>query len=152
MNQSLSTIYQPAISLNPFTHNLSIHLSLLSICSPIIYLSSLISIHPQLIYPSDVLPVNPLSNSTIYPSPISTINVSIDQPVCTIIDQPIYLHYLSSINLPFLSMQPPIIYLSKNLSTVYHVYLSMHSIIICLSCLSICLYYLPIIYFYYQST
>ena len=114
MNQSLSTVYQPTISINPSTHNLSIHLSLLSICSPIIYLSSLISIHPQLIYPSDVLPVNPLSNSTIYPSPISTINVSINRSVCTLYHRPTYLSALSIIYQSTIS-----IYQSSHPSSMY---------------------------------
>ena len=98
--------------------------------------------------------------------------LSISLSVLSIIDQSIYLHYLSSINLPFLSMQPPIIYLSKNLSiqsimsiypriqssSVYHVYpfvsttyLSSISIISLRNTIYpfICLYNLPI---YMSST
>ena len=79
--------------------------------------------------------------------------LSISLSVLSIIDQSIYLHYLSSINLPFLSMQPPIIYLSKNLSiqsimsiypriqssSVYHVYPSVStSYLSSISTISLC--------------
>ena len=143
MNQSLSTIYQPAISLNPSTHNLSIHLSLLSICSPIIYLSSLISIHPQLIYPSHVLPVNPLSNSTIYPSPISTINVSINQSVCTLYHRPIYLSALSIIYQSTISINAATHHLSIQKSINSLSCLSIHTFNHHLSIMSIHLSLLP---------
>lgn len=64
-----------------------------------------------------------------YPSPITTINVSINRSVCTLYHQPTYLSALSSINLPFLSIN----------AATHHpsIHTSIHPLNHPLSCLSI---------------
>jgi len=65
-----------------------------------------------------VRPANPSSISTVYPPSISTTNIpSINRSVSTLYHWPTYLSALSPINLPLLSIQPPINYLSIHLST-----------------------------------